>query len=145
MSSNTIFLSVRRCLTPVSFLSLAAIPEILQCSDRPVLQAVFLNNNCFEHILRLIQNSKVRPLFMFNASLCCFSWQSNHISQNWCASFDIQQHFMCFPSTVATRDKLNLPASGDNFMSNCVFVLCLCLLICAYICPAAVSKQQVGA
>uniref|UniRef100_A0A671M6C0 Neurobeachin-like protein 2 n=1 Tax=Sinocyclocheilus anshuiensis TaxID=1608454 RepID=A0A671M6C0_9TELE len=27
-------------------------------SDRPVLQAIFLNNNCFEHILRLIQNSK---------------------------------------------------------------------------------------
>uniref|UniRef100_A0A8D3CGL3 Neurobeachin-like protein 2 n=1 Tax=Scophthalmus maximus TaxID=52904 RepID=A0A8D3CGL3_SCOMX len=41
---------------------LAAVPEILQCPDRPVLQAVFLNNNCFEHILRLIQNSKVRPL-----------------------------------------------------------------------------------
>uniref|UniRef100_A0A673H8U3 Neurobeachin-like protein 2 n=1 Tax=Sinocyclocheilus rhinocerous TaxID=307959 RepID=A0A673H8U3_9TELE len=35
---------------------LNAIPEILQCSDRPVLQAIFLNNNCFEHILRLIQN-----------------------------------------------------------------------------------------
>uniref|UniRef100_A0A669D9I1 Neurobeachin-like protein 2 n=1 Tax=Oreochromis niloticus TaxID=8128 RepID=A0A669D9I1_ORENI len=32
----------------------------LGCSDRPVLQAIFLNNNCFEHILRLIQNSKVR-------------------------------------------------------------------------------------
>lgn len=45
------------CLVPI----LAAVPEILQCSDRPVLQAVFLNNNCFEHILRLIQNSKVRP------------------------------------------------------------------------------------
>uniref|UniRef100_A0AAX7TS96 Neurobeachin-like protein 2 n=1 Tax=Astatotilapia calliptera TaxID=8154 RepID=A0AAX7TS96_ASTCA len=46
---------------------LAAIPEILQCSDRPVLQAIFLNNNCFEHILRLIQNSKVRasPLKTF--------------------------------------------------------------------------------
>ncbi|KAM3872786.1 LOW QUALITY PROTEIN: neurobeachin-like protein 2 [Diretmus argenteus] len=38
---------------------LTAVPEILQCSDRPVLQAVFLNNNCFEHILRLIQNSKL--------------------------------------------------------------------------------------
>ncbi|XP_035386698.1 neurobeachin-like protein 2 isoform X2 [Electrophorus electricus] len=38
---------------------LSAIPEILQCPDRPVLQAVFLNNNCFEHILRLIQNSKL--------------------------------------------------------------------------------------
>nr|XP_054591731.1 neurobeachin-like protein 2 isoform X3 [Nothobranchius furzeri] len=38
---------------------LTAVPEILRCSDRPALQAVFLNNNCFEHILRLIQNSKV--------------------------------------------------------------------------------------
>lgn len=38
---------------------LTAVPEILQCADRPVLQAIFLNNNCFEHILRLIQNSKV--------------------------------------------------------------------------------------
>ncbi|KAM4601359.1 neurobeachin-like protein 2 isoform 2-T2 [Polymixia lowei] len=38
---------------------LTAVPEILQCSDRPVLQRVFLNNNCFEHILRLIQNSKL--------------------------------------------------------------------------------------
>ncbi|XP_051922012.1 neurobeachin-like protein 2 isoform X1 [Hippocampus zosterae] len=40
-------------------LMLNAVPEILQCSDRPALQAVFLNNNCFEHILRLIQNSKL--------------------------------------------------------------------------------------
>ncbi|MFT7805427.1 neurobeachin-like protein 2 isoform X1 [Arapaima gigas] len=38
---------------------LSAVPEILQCSDRPVLQAIFLSNNCFEHILRLIQNSKL--------------------------------------------------------------------------------------
>ncbi|XP_029958352.1 neurobeachin-like protein 2 isoform X1 [Salarias fasciatus] len=38
---------------------LTAVPEILQCPDRPVLQAVFLNNNCFEHIIRLIQNSKL--------------------------------------------------------------------------------------
>ncbi|XP_030014461.1 neurobeachin-like protein 2 isoform X2 [Sphaeramia orbicularis] len=38
---------------------LTAVPEILQCPDRPVLQAIFLNNNCFEHIIRLIQNSKL--------------------------------------------------------------------------------------
>uniref|UniRef100_A0A672Z123 Neurobeachin-like protein 2 n=1 Tax=Sphaeramia orbicularis TaxID=375764 RepID=A0A672Z123_9TELE len=44
-----------------------AVPEILQCPDRPVLQAIFLNNNCFEHIIRLIQNSKVRPLITVNA------------------------------------------------------------------------------
>uniref|UniRef100_A0A8C0QRG5 Neurobeachin-like protein 2 n=1 Tax=Chelonoidis abingdonii TaxID=106734 RepID=A0A8C0QRG5_CHEAB len=38
---------------------LDAIPEMLNCGDRPVLQAMFLSNNCFEHIIRLIQNSKV--------------------------------------------------------------------------------------
>ncbi|KAJ7322077.1 hypothetical protein JRQ81_018364, partial [Phrynocephalus forsythii] len=38
---------------------LDAIPEMLNCEDRPVLQAIFLSNNCFEHIIRLIQNSKV--------------------------------------------------------------------------------------
>ncbi|XP_069051092.1 neurobeachin-like protein 2 [Lepisosteus oculatus] len=38
---------------------LNAIPDMLNCADRPVLQAIFLNNNCFEHILRLIQNSKL--------------------------------------------------------------------------------------
>ncbi|XP_053569691.1 neurobeachin-like protein 2 isoform X2 [Bombina bombina] len=38
---------------------LRAIPEMLNCGDRPVLQAVFLSNNCFEHIIRLIQNSKL--------------------------------------------------------------------------------------
>ncbi|XP_074841359.1 neurobeachin-like protein 2 isoform X2 [Carettochelys insculpta] len=38
---------------------LDAIPEMLNCGDRPVLQALFLSNNCFEHIIRLIQNSKL--------------------------------------------------------------------------------------
>uniref|UniRef100_A0A671WSY8 Neurobeachin-like protein 2 n=1 Tax=Sparus aurata TaxID=8175 RepID=A0A671WSY8_SPAAU len=52
---------------------LTAVPEILQCSDRPVLQAVFLNNNCFEHILRLIQNSKVRPLYIDDVFVCSVS------------------------------------------------------------------------
>ncbi|OXB73991.1 UNVERIFIED_CONTAM: hypothetical protein H355_008850 [Colinus virginianus] len=38
---------------------LDAIPAMLRCDDRPVLQAVFLSNNCFEHIIRLLQNSKL--------------------------------------------------------------------------------------
>ncbi|XP_061144614.1 neurobeachin-like protein 2 isoform X1 [Syngnathus typhle] len=46
-------------LISLQSLMLTEVPEILQCSDRPALQAVFLNNNCFEHILRLIQNSKL--------------------------------------------------------------------------------------
>ncbi|NXI79511.1 NBEL2 protein, partial [Rhipidura dahli] len=40
-------------------LMLDAIPAMLSCQDRPVLQAVFLSNNCFEHIIRLLQNSKL--------------------------------------------------------------------------------------
>uniref|UniRef100_A0AAR2KCX7 Neurobeachin-like protein 2 n=1 Tax=Pygocentrus nattereri TaxID=42514 RepID=A0AAR2KCX7_PYGNA len=32
---------------------------MFECSDRPVLQAIFLNSNCFEHLTRLLQNSKV--------------------------------------------------------------------------------------
>ncbi|NXB39451.1 NBEL2 protein, partial [Eulacestoma nigropectus] len=39
--------------------SVDAIPAMLSCQDRPVLQAVFLSNNCFEHIIRLLQNSKL--------------------------------------------------------------------------------------
>ncbi|XP_020924320.1 neurobeachin-like protein 2 isoform X2 [Sus scrofa] len=38
---------------------LDAIPMMLACEDRPVLQATFLSNNCFEHLIRLIQNSKL--------------------------------------------------------------------------------------
>uniref|UniRef100_A0A8C7R8I7 Neurobeachin-like protein 2 n=1 Tax=Oncorhynchus mykiss TaxID=8022 RepID=A0A8C7R8I7_ONCMY len=35
------------------------IRDMFLCSDRPVLQAIFLNSNCFEHLTRLLQNSKV--------------------------------------------------------------------------------------
>uniref|UniRef100_A0A4W4FS75 Neurobeachin-like protein 2 n=1 Tax=Electrophorus electricus TaxID=8005 RepID=A0A4W4FS75_ELEEL len=52
---------------------LSAIPEILQCPDRPVLQAVFLNNNCFEHILRLIQNSKVSASSVWEKGSDCIT------------------------------------------------------------------------
>uniref|UniRef100_A0A670JST5 Neurobeachin-like protein 2 n=1 Tax=Podarcis muralis TaxID=64176 RepID=A0A670JST5_PODMU len=44
---------------------LDAIPEMLNCDDRPVLQALFLSNNCFEHIIRLIQNSKSYQMEVF--------------------------------------------------------------------------------
>ncbi|MGH0127040.1 UNVERIFIED_CONTAM: hypothetical protein FKN15_030427 [Acipenser sinensis] len=37
---------------------LNTITEMFHCSDRPVLQAIFLNSNCFEHLVRLLQNSK---------------------------------------------------------------------------------------
>ncbi|XP_064018491.1 LOW QUALITY PROTEIN: neurobeachin-like protein 2 [Pogoniulus pusillus] len=45
-------------LIALRVLMLDAIPAMLSCEDRPVLQAVFLSNNCFEHIIRLLQNSK---------------------------------------------------------------------------------------
>ncbi|KAJ8252990.1 hypothetical protein GJAV_G00207940 [Gymnothorax javanicus] len=38
---------------------LDTIREMFECSDRPVLQAIFLNSNCFEHLTRLLQNSKL--------------------------------------------------------------------------------------
>ncbi|XP_006868866.1 PREDICTED: neurobeachin-like protein 2 [Chrysochloris asiatica] len=38
---------------------LDTIPMMLACEDRPVLQATFLSNNCFEHLTCLIQNSKL--------------------------------------------------------------------------------------
>ncbi|KAG7265443.1 hypothetical protein CRUP_002252 [Coryphaenoides rupestris] len=38
---------------------LDTIRDMFLCPDRPVLQAIFLNSNCFEHLTRLLQNSKV--------------------------------------------------------------------------------------
>uniref|UniRef100_A0A663LWM3 Neurobeachin-like protein 2 n=1 Tax=Athene cunicularia TaxID=194338 RepID=A0A663LWM3_ATHCN len=38
---------------------LNTITDMLDCTDRPVLQAIFLNSNCFEHLIRLLQNCKV--------------------------------------------------------------------------------------
>uniref|UniRef100_A0A4W3HXN9 Neurobeachin-like protein 2 n=1 Tax=Callorhinchus milii TaxID=7868 RepID=A0A4W3HXN9_CALMI len=48
---------------------LNTIPQILNCPDRPVLQAIFLNSNCFEHLTRLIQNSKVGCTFASSSRL----------------------------------------------------------------------------
>uniref|UniRef100_A0A8C4WGX6 Neurobeachin-like protein 2 n=1 Tax=Gopherus evgoodei TaxID=1825980 RepID=A0A8C4WGX6_9SAUR len=41
---------------------------MLDCTDRPVLQAIFLNSNCFEHLIRLLQNCKV-----FQGQLDCLA------------------------------------------------------------------------
>lgn len=41
------------------------IRDMFLCSDRPVLQAIFLNSNCFEHLTRLLQNSKVKAQLLF--------------------------------------------------------------------------------
>ncbi|XP_042326371.1 neurobeachin-like protein 1 isoform X2 [Sceloporus undulatus] len=38
---------------------LNTITAMLDCTDRPVLQAIFLNSNCFEHLIRLMQNCKL--------------------------------------------------------------------------------------
>ncbi|XP_069053304.1 neurobeachin-like protein 1 isoform X2 [Lepisosteus oculatus] len=50
---------------------LNTITEMFECSDRPVLQAIFLNSNCFEHLIRLLQNSKV-----FQGRLDCLAVSS---------------------------------------------------------------------
>uniref|UniRef100_A0A8C7YWS5 Neurobeachin-like 1 n=1 Tax=Oryzias sinensis TaxID=183150 RepID=A0A8C7YWS5_9TELE len=44
---------------PLSSPARDTIRDMFLCSDRPVLQAIFLNSNCFEHLTRLLQNSKV--------------------------------------------------------------------------------------
>ncbi|KAM4626241.1 neurobeachin-like protein 1 [Discoglossus pictus] len=33
--------------------------SMLNCTDRPVLQAIFLHSNCFEHLIRLLQNFRL--------------------------------------------------------------------------------------
>ncbi|XP_012510487.1 PREDICTED: neurobeachin-like protein 1 [Propithecus coquereli] len=47
---------------------LNTITAMLDCTDRPVLQAIFLNSNCFEHLLRLLQNCKA-----FQGQLDCLA------------------------------------------------------------------------
>uniref|UniRef100_A0A673BB55 Neurobeachin-like protein 2 n=1 Tax=Sphaeramia orbicularis TaxID=375764 RepID=A0A673BB55_9TELE len=44
---------------PAAVVAAHTIRDMFLCSDRPVLQAIFLNSNCFEHLTRLLQNSKV--------------------------------------------------------------------------------------
>uniref|UniRef100_A0A5F8H4S1 Neurobeachin like 1 n=1 Tax=Monodelphis domestica TaxID=13616 RepID=A0A5F8H4S1_MONDO len=51
------------------FLSTDTITAMLDCTDRPVLQAIFLNSNCFEHLIRLLQNCKV----VFQEQLDCLA------------------------------------------------------------------------
>uniref|UniRef100_A0A8D2LC14 Neurobeachin-like protein 2 n=1 Tax=Varanus komodoensis TaxID=61221 RepID=A0A8D2LC14_VARKO len=46
---------------------LNTITAMLDHTDRPVLQAIFLNSNCFEHLIRLLQNCKVTKTL----AMCC--------------------------------------------------------------------------
>lgn len=71
----------------VSSCLLDTIRDMFLCSDRPVLQAIFLNSNCFEHLTRLLQNSKVRlPDFFL----------SRKQAQLWCEWVDLQiTHQIC--------------------------------------------------
>uniref|UniRef100_A0A8C0F6Z1 Neurobeachin-like protein 2 n=1 Tax=Bubo bubo TaxID=30461 RepID=A0A8C0F6Z1_BUBBB len=66
------------------------ITAMLDCTDRPVLQAIFLNSNCFEHLIRLLQNCKVNfPLsiselnclcvFVCNFCICYFQVFQGHL------------------------------------------------------------------
>uniref|UniRef100_A0A803W0N7 Neurobeachin-like protein 2 n=1 Tax=Ficedula albicollis TaxID=59894 RepID=A0A803W0N7_FICAL len=54
---------------------LNTITAMLDCTDRPVLQAIFLNSNCFEHLIRLLQNCKLNCLCMFVYDFCTCSFQ----------------------------------------------------------------------
>uniref|UniRef100_A0A8C3U3K4 Neurobeachin-like protein 2 n=1 Tax=Catharus ustulatus TaxID=91951 RepID=A0A8C3U3K4_CATUS len=48
---------------------LNTITAMLDCTDRPVLQAIFLNSNCFEHLIRLLQNCKVISVHLISERL----------------------------------------------------------------------------
>uniref|UniRef100_A0A8C9EYS9 Neurobeachin like 1 n=1 Tax=Pavo cristatus TaxID=9049 RepID=A0A8C9EYS9_PAVCR len=59
---------------------LNAITAMLDCTDRPVLQAIFLNSNCFEHLIRLLQNCKnCLCAFVYNLCTCCFQVFQGHL------------------------------------------------------------------
>uniref|UniRef100_A0A4W6E3U6 Neurobeachin-like protein 2 n=1 Tax=Lates calcarifer TaxID=8187 RepID=A0A4W6E3U6_LATCA len=58
--------------------------DMFLCSDRPVLQAIFLNSNCFEHLTRLLQNSKVTAqvllsIYSLNTQLTC-EWRLDSLA-----------------------------------------------------------------
>lgn len=55
------------------------IRDMFLCSDRPVLQAIFLNSNCFEHLTRLLQNSKVTFFLLSMGNGMFFSYENQAI------------------------------------------------------------------
>uniref|UniRef100_A0A672TUV8 Neurobeachin-like protein 2 n=1 Tax=Strigops habroptila TaxID=2489341 RepID=A0A672TUV8_STRHB len=62
---------------------LNTITAMLDCTDRPVLQAIFLNSNCFEHLIRLLQNCKLNCLcvFVYNFCTCYFQVFQGHLDR----------------------------------------------------------------
>uniref|UniRef100_H0ZHC0 Neurobeachin like 1 n=1 Tax=Taeniopygia guttata TaxID=59729 RepID=H0ZHC0_TAEGU len=61
---------------------LNTITAMLDCTDRPVLQAIFLNSNCFEHLIRLLQNCKVMAdkIFVHFTSVLALKQKCLHLS-----------------------------------------------------------------
>lgn len=75
---------------PLSACLSDTIRDMFLCSDRPVLQAIFLNSNCFEHLTRLLQNSKVTVQVIPYPEDTDFEWLvlvCDHpelfVAQNW--------------------------------------------------------------
>uniref|UniRef100_A0A8D2QND8 Neurobeachin like 1 n=1 Tax=Zosterops lateralis melanops TaxID=1220523 RepID=A0A8D2QND8_ZOSLA len=60
---------------------LNTITAMLDCTDRPVLQAIFLNSNCFEHLIRLLQNCKLNCLCIsvYDSCTCSFQVFQGHL------------------------------------------------------------------
>uniref|UniRef100_A0A8D2NFF9 Neurobeachin-like protein 2 n=1 Tax=Zonotrichia albicollis TaxID=44394 RepID=A0A8D2NFF9_ZONAL len=55
------------------------ITAMLDCTDRPVLQAIFLNSNCFEHLIRLLQNSELSLHVFDDFCTCSFQVFQGHL------------------------------------------------------------------
>uniref|UniRef100_A0A8B9BTD5 Neurobeachin-like protein 2 n=1 Tax=Anser brachyrhynchus TaxID=132585 RepID=A0A8B9BTD5_9AVES len=90
---------------------LNTITAMLDCTDRPVLQAIFLNSNCFEHLIRLLQNCKVN--FPLSNGLCT-------VVCNFCTCYFqvFQGHLDCLAvSTIQalTAVMLKSPAAKEVF------------------------------
>uniref|UniRef100_A0A8B9ZCN6 Neurobeachin-like protein 2 n=1 Tax=Anas platyrhynchos TaxID=8839 RepID=A0A8B9ZCN6_ANAPL len=90
---------------------LNTITAMLDCTDRPVLQAIFLNSNCFEHLIRLLQNCKVS--FLLSNGLCTF------VCNFYTCYFQVfQGHLDCLAvSTIQalTAVMLKSPAAKEVF------------------------------
>lgn len=135
---------------------LAAVPEILQCPDRPVLQAIFLNNNCFEHILRLIQNSKVRslpPVCLLPLSdclstflmKCLYLWQLSETTSP-CLSLCLQLFWDQSQTCLSDRSQLTTRLTVClSFCIMCVYVCCcLPVRVCLWMPCSSIRATGVG-
>uniref|UniRef100_A0A674JLI8 Neurobeachin-like protein 2 n=1 Tax=Terrapene triunguis TaxID=2587831 RepID=A0A674JLI8_9SAUR len=93
---------------------LNTITAMLDCTDRPVLQAIFLNSNCFEHLIRLLQNCKVHSIiinFLFLISTKC--WEVFKERIGYAHIYEVLKS-LGQPSRELLEELMNMAAEGDH-------------------------------